>query len=413
MSTDGHHLMGAVHALPHTRAAEPGDAVDGVAPSWVATPASTAEVAEVLRAAAEQGLAVVARGTGSKLSWGAPPSRVDVVVDTTRLDRVVEHAAGDLIVHVQAGITLAALQETLAPAGQRLGLDPLVPGTIGGLVATGGSGPLRLSHGGVRDLLIGITLVRADGVVAKAGGKVVKNVAGYDLGKLFTGSWGTLGLVTEAIFRLHPLPAAARWVTVPVDTAYTAHRQVQAVLHSQLVAAAVELDRPAEGPATLGVLVEGIEAGVAGRVDSLLGVLGAGARQHDTAPDWWGRPPAGDTLLRLTHEIAGLPRLLDALDAATAEHGLRAAVRGSAGVGVLHAALPGDADPAAVAAAVDTVRGASAGWSGDVVVLAAPAAVKAALDMWGPVRGLDLMRRVKDQFDPEHRLAPGRFVGGI
>jgi glycolate oxidase FAD binding subunit len=401
--------------IPHARAAGAGDAVDGVAPSWVATPGSTAEVAEVLRAAAEHSLTVVARGTGSKLGWGAPPSGVDVVVDTTRMDRIVEHAAGDLIVHVQAGITLAALQEALAPAGQRLGLDPVVPGTIGGLVATGGSGPLRLSHGGVRDLLIGVTMVRADGVVAKAGGKVVKNVAGYDLGKLLTGSWGTLGIVTEAIFRLHPLPVAARWVTVGVDTAETANARVQAVVHSQLVASAVELDRPADGPATLGVLVEGIEAGVAGRADSLLALLGPGATAHDTAPAWWGLPPwtPGEVALKLTHEIAGLPRLLDALDTAAGAHGLRAAVRGAAGVGVLHAALPGDADPPAVAAVVDTVRGASAAWGGDVVVVDAPAPVKAALDVWGPVRGLDLMRRVKDQFDPEHRLAPGRFVGGI
>ena len=401
--------------IPHARAAGAGDAVDGVAPSWVATPGSTAEVAEVLRAAAEHSLTVVARGTGSKLGWGAPPSGADVVVDTTRMDRIVEHAAGDLIVHVQAGITLAALQEALAPAGQRLGLDPVVPGTIGGLVATGGSGPLRLSHGGVRDLLIGVTMVRADGVVAKAGGKVVKNVAGYDLGKLLTGSWGTLAVVTEAIFRLHPLPVAARWVTVGVDTAETTNARVQAVVHSQLVASAVELDRPADGAATLGVLVEGIEAGVAGRVDSLLALLGPGATAHDTAPAWWGFPPwtPGEVALKLTHEIAGLPRLLDALDIAAGAHGLRAAVRGAAGVGVLHAALPGDADPPAVAAVVDTVRGASAAWGGDVVVVDAPAPVKAALDVWGPVRGLDLMRRVKDQFDPEHRLAPGRFVGGI
>ena len=393
--------------LGRARAAEPADAIAGVAPGQVVSPASTAETAEVLREASARGLTVVARGTGTKQSWGAPPAEVDLVVDTTNLSRVVEHAAGDLIVHAEAGITLAALQKTVAPAGQRLALDPLCPGTLGGLIATAGSGPLRYSHGAVRDLLIGITLVRADGVVAKAGGKVVKNVAGYDLGKLLAGSWGSLGVITEATFRLHPLPATSRWVAVPVDGATDADALVQAVVHSQTVPSAVELDRPADDPATLAILVEGTEGGVAGRVETLTHLLGGTTELRDAAPVWWGQPPAGDTLLKLTHEIAGLPTLLDALDAATARHGLRAAVRGSAGVGILHATLPGNA--ATVGAVVAELRAASPAWSGDVVVLDGPSEV----DPWGPVRGLDLMRRVKDQFDPEHRLAPGRFVGGI
>jgi glycolate oxidase FAD binding subunit len=388
--------------LRRARAAGPGDAIHGVAPSQVASPSSTGEAAEILTDAAARDLAVVARGTGTKQTWGAPPSRVDLVVDTTAMSRVVEHAAGDLIVHAQAGVTLAALQEAVAPAGQRLALDPPWPGTLGGLVATAGSGPLRYSHGAVRDLLIGVTIVRADGVVAKAGGKVVKNVAGYDLGKLFAGSWGTLGVVTEVTFRLHPLPATSRWVVAPADDP---HPLVQAVVHSQTVPSAVELDRPADGPATLAVLVEGTEAGVAGRVGTLRGLIGGTVL--DSAPDWWGRPPAGETLLKLTHEIAGLPRLLEALDTAAARHGVRAAVRGSAGVGVLHATLPGDAE--AVGVVVHALRTASPAWGGDVVVLDGPPGV----DLWGPVRGLDLMRRVKDQFDPGHRLAPGRFVGGI
>jgi glycolate oxidase FAD binding subunit len=391
----------------HARPAEPGDAIHGVPPSQVATPASTAQTAEVLRAAAEQGLTVVARGAGTKQTWGAPPSRVDLVVDTTGMAEVVEHAAGDLIVHALAGTRLADLQEALAPAGQRLALDPLYPGTLGGLIATAGAGPLRYSHGTVRDLLIGVTIVRADGVVAKAGGKVVKNVAGYDLGKLLAGSWGTLGVITEATFRLHPLPATSRWVLAPVDGTAAAYALVRAVVHAQTVPSAVELERPADGGGTVAVLVEGTEAGVAGRVENLRGLLGGTAEVRDAAPDWWGRPPAGGALLRLTHELAGLPTLLDALDAEAARRGVRAAVRGSAGVGVLHATLPGDAET--VGAVVATLRAASPAWSGDVVVLDGPSGV----DHWGPVRGLDLMRRVKDQFDPGHRLAPGRFVGGI
>jgi glycolate oxidase FAD binding subunit len=397
--------------------AGPDDAVDGVVPSSVASPTSTAEVAAVLRAAAEQDLAVVVRGAGTKLTWGAPPRRLDLVLDLFGMDRVIEHSAGDLIVHVEAGLQLAALQKVLAPSGQRLAIDPVTlgdnPGTVGGLVATNASGPLRLASGGARDLLIGVTFVRADGVVAKAGGKVVKNVAGYDIGKLLTGSFGTLGVITEVVFRLHPVLPAQRWITVPAADAATVGEVVQAVIHSQVVPSAVEVDRHPDGTAEVAVLIEGIVEGVDGRAGTLLDLLGSGTR-GDAPPRWWGTAPwsAGDVVLRLTTEIAGLPALLDGLDAAGAGLSRRAAVRGSAGVGLLHAALPGD-DPAAVSAAVDELRRRAHAWGGDVVVLDAPGPVKRAVDVWGPVRGLDLMRRVKDQFDPTSRLAPGRFVSGI
>ncbi|MDQ0381326.1 FAD-binding oxidoreductase [Amycolatopsis thermophila] len=409
MRAAGDLVLDELSATAAARRAGEDDRVDGVPARVVAEPSTTDEAAAVMRVAAARGLAVVPRGAGTKLSWGHPPERADLVLGTGRMDRIIEHRAGDLVVHVQAGVRLDALQEHLAPARQRLGISPVLPpgagpGTVGGVLATAATGPLRLSHGAVRDLLIGVTLVRADGTVAKAGGKVVKNVAGYDLGKLLTGSWGTLGLVTEAVFRLHPLPPAARWVVVPVRSAADAHEKVQRVVHSQVVASALELDRPADGPASLAVLVEGIPQGVEGRVRTLLDLLGD-AEVTDHAPAWWGHAPweSGGVALRLTHEIAGLPRLLDALGGA--------AVRGSPGVGVLHAGVP--ADPEAVPAFVERVRGASAGWGGDIVVLDAPAPVKAALDVWGPVRGITLMRRVKDQFDPDRLMAPGRFAGGI
>ncbi|MEU4669710.1 FAD-binding oxidoreductase [Amycolatopsis sp. NPDC023774] len=405
----------------HARPAEAGDEVDGIAPAFVAAPGSTAEAADVMRIAADNGLAVIVRGSGTKLGWGQRPAKADLVVDTGRLDRVVEHRSGDLVVHVDAGLHLATLQDRLSPAGQRLAADPVVPpgaadaGTVGGLIATAASGPLRFSHGAVRDLLIGITVVRADGVVAKAGGKVVKNVAGYDLGKLFAGSWGTLGLVTEAVFRLHPRPALARWVVVPVDSTGVAYERLRRVLHAQLVPNAVELDRPAGATGTLAVLVEGIPQGVAGRVEKFLELLGDGAQPYDAAPEWWGRAPwqRGDVALRLTHRITGLPALLNALDEQARRHGVPVSARGSAGVGLLYAAVPGAAEPAVIAELVQVLRDRSATWGGDVVVLDAPPAVKAALDPWGPVRGMSLMRRVKDRFDPEYRLAPGRFAGGI
>ncbi len=170
----------------------------------------TEEAAAVMRVAAEHELAVVVRGGGSRLAGVPRPSRCDVVIDTSLMSRVVEHAAGDLVARLQAGARMGDVAAVLARAGQEIALD--VPGdaSVGGVVASGLAGPRRLRYGTPRDLLIGITIVRADGTVAKSGGKVVKNVAGYDLGKLFAGSAGTLGLITEATFRLHPLPGRPR-----------------------------------------------------------------------------------------------------------------------------------------------------------------------------------------------------------
>ncbi len=407
----------------HARTAGGGDEVAGVAARWVAEPGATDEVAAVLAAAAELGLTVVARGSGSRLRWGPAPRSVDVIVDLHRMDQVLEHEAGDLVTHVQAGARLDHVQQVLAAAGQHLALDPFPAagaghrGTVGGVIATAAGGPLRHSAGGVRDLLIGTVLVRADGVLAHSGGKVVKNVAGYDLGKVLAGSWGTLAIVTEATFRLHPLAPVSSWVSATAADHATAAGLVSALVHSQLTPAAVELDRPPSGDVTVTAHLAGTADGVRTRVDQLTAdVWTGGASADGEPPSWWGTGvwQPGDVGLRLTHRLTGLPVLLDTLDAACASCGvMRAAVRGSAGFGVLHAALPGDADPAAIAAVVERLRAASAGWQGDVVVLDAPAAVRDMVDMWGPARGLPLMRRVKDQFDPGHRLAPGRFVGGI
>jgi glycolate oxidase FAD binding subunit len=396
----------ALEALRKACGARPGadsDAVQGVVPSWVVEPATVAEAAEVMRVAAEHGLTVVPRGAGTRLHWGMPPSRCDVLVDTRRLDRVVEHAAGDLVVKVEAGLPMDRLAEVLAAQRQRLALDtPLAGATVGGTLATAAAGPLRMRFGSARDLLIGITVVRADGGVAKAGGKVVKNVAGYDLGKLFAGSYGTLGLIVEAAFRLHPLPAAQAYITCRVADAARAHQAVLAVLHSSVAPSAIVTDGAGGGPITVAVLVDGVAEGISARAETVAGLLAEGAQIDEAAPPWWGRYPDGQTLLDVTAPPALLPVIMQSA-------GAGAHVRGSAGSGHWHVGVSGDR-PAEV---VRGLRAAIGKDGGSVIVRVAPEDVREQVDMWGPVASLELQRRVKDQFDPGHRLAPGRFVGGI
>ena len=413
-------------ACAEVRQAGPDDAVAGLQPSFVAAPAGVAEASAVMRAAAAAGLAVLPRGTGTKFGWGAPPRRCDLIVETRLLNSVLEHAAGDLVVRVQAGVGLGQLAAALAPAGQRLALDPPAldgGGTIGGLLATGAAGPLRLRYGTPRDLLIGITVVRADGVVTRSGGKVVKNVAGYDLGKLYTGSYGTLGLITEAAFRLHPLPAAAAFVTLDGAGPAAAQSLLTTAVDSPLGPAAAELDRPDRGaPLRVGILLEGDREGVAERAGRMRTLLGDGAEISAQPPPWWGLGAAASadgTVVRIAFWAGELASVLAATDAAAAAAGLNPAVSGSAAAGVLYVAAAAADSPAAVAAFVTALRGALSAHPGrqparaSAVVLHDPAEVRAAVDMWGPVPSAGLMRSVKDQFDPEHRMAPGRFAGGI
>jgi glycolate oxidase FAD binding subunit len=407
-------------ACAEVRVAAESDQAGGQQARFVAEPASTAEAAALLRAAAGLGLSVAPQGSGSRLGWGGGPATCDLIVTTGRLGQILEHAAGDLVARVQAGVTLDALQHRLAAAGQRLALDPPGGATIGGLIATGVAGPLRFRYGAPRDLLIGITVIRADGTIAKAGGKVVKNVAGYDLGKLFAGSFGTLGLITEATFRLHPRPAASAIVTLDGVDPQAAAAAVQDAASSPLAPSAIELHWPsAAAPVTVAVLLEGDEEGVSERAERLAGLLPgsvatatAGAR-----PSWWGAAGGADqTVLRVAFWSGRLAAVLTAIRAGAAGAGLDPAITGSAGAGLLQLTLDGHVPGLVVSEFVARLRSSlagpeQAGPDGSVIVLHAPPAVRAAVDLWGPVPGAGLMRAIKDQFDPEHRMAPGRLAG--
>ena len=408
-------LERAVDGAGEVREAGHEDAVDGVPARVVARPTTVGGVSALLREAAVQGLATVPRGGGTALRWSAPPARVDVLLDTTGLDRLVEHEAGDLVVVAQAGLPVAELADRVGVAGQELVLD-LPPdrvaggSTIGGALSVGYTGPRRLQRLALRDRVLGATVVLADGTVTASGGKVVKNVAGYDVAKLVTGAYGTLGVVVQAAFRLHPVRPARAFVvrSGPLSDVAAAAR---AVVASQLAPAAVELDRRAgEDVATVAALFEGGHGAVATRAAAAAVLVGG--EVDGVAPDWWGQVPTGPVTAKATATLAGVGRLLAAARAAERESGATVAVRGSA-MGALLVGMDGP-DPAAIAAAVARLRAASPTvGDGSVTVLAAPPGVRDGLDVWGPVPGLELMRSVKARLDPGRLLAPGRFVGGI
>jgi glycolate oxidase FAD binding subunit len=329
----------------------------------------------------------------SKMDIGSAPTSLDVVVGTVNMDRIVEHAAGDLVVTAQAGVPLIALQEHVAPAGQWLALDPPEPGaTVGGVVAAAASGPRRLLYGTPRDLLIGITVVLADGTVAKSGGKVVKNVAGYDLGKLFTGSFGSLGVIAECTFRLHPLPVARRVVTSIVEDPAIAARKV---LATGAVPCAMEWDGQA-----LATVVESIESACLAQAADVVGAVGG--EVSDQLPAGFGGRPSSPVLLKVTHRLGALRETL----AAIASRLPGAPLKAHAGSGVVWVGAD-DLE------SLEALRARIADYDAGVVVVRAPEKMKAAVDVWGPARGLAVMRRIKEQFDPDGRMSPGRFVGGM
>src|SRR5437879_482037 len=230
-----HKFMASV-GNENVHAATAADGVAGVQPKLVIEPGAERELSEILRLSNEAGLAVIPRGNGTKLGWGNPPTRADLILSTTRLNEIIEHAWADLTVTVEAGCTIQRLQETLSQHGQRLALDPLWPekATVGGVLSTNDSGALRLRFGALRDLIIGVTIALPDGTLASSGGKVVKNVAGYDLPKLVTGALGTLGVITRAVFRVHPLPRHMRSFSISAADGVEMQQFVLAVQNSKL-----------------------------------------------------------------------------------------------------------------------------------------------------------------------------------
>jgi glycolate oxidase FAD binding subunit len=397
------------------------DSIAGVTPKEVFVPETIADAMSRIRESERVGEAVGIIGGGTDLGIGSAPERLDLVIRTERLKRVVEHAPADQIIAVEAGATLSSVQAVVGAHGQRLALDPPLPerATIGGIVAANAFGPLRTRFGSVRDLIIGISIIRADGVIAHGGGKVVKNVAGFDLPKLMAGSLGTLGLIATATFRLHPLPEASETLRMTGQSASALRRIIAELRQEQLeVAALVAI---AEGTTfDVAFRFEGFRSGVVGQRDRLARlqrsggceVLGAGE-----SAAVWSRHDAVRTAGPLRLKIAALPASIETVNDAVAAPLLRTLTDGGfvwypmSGLGFISGA-PIDDDQ--TISAIELARRLLAEAGGSLTVDAAPEAIRQRAGTWGNVGpALRLMQATKQRFDPGRRLAPGRFVGGI
>jgi glycolate oxidase FAD binding subunit len=399
----------------YVREATAEDAVEGVEPSLVVEPGSVEETSELMKLAAREELVVAPRGGGTKLHIGDPPTSLDLIVSTARMNEIIEHVPGDQVVRVQAGIKLGELQDHLSSSNQMLAIDPPERGaTIGGIVAANSSGPRRYRYGTIRDLIIGITVILHGGTVAKAGSKVVKNVAGYDLSKLFTGSLGTLGIIATANFRLHPIPEAARTIAVEVESPQAAGEAAQAIVHSQVEATAVELHW-SEKTRLLAVLVESIPAGVEAKVETASFLLRPFGEVRELSDGEVEHLPADDeVVVKIAAPPADLADVLGSVLGAAERRGLaHPRLTGHAASGVTFAGLSGG-DEETRALFVEEVREIWIRRGGSVTLQRAPLSLKNRVGTWDNGGDyLGLIRRVKEKFDPRGGLNPGRFVGGI
>lgn len=403
----------------------------GQTPEYLIQPETEEQLAQVIRQAHAGDRNLLICGNGSKLGWGDSAQSIDWVISTAKLNQLIENAAGDLTLTVEAGTTLEQIQAVLEPHNLFLALDPAYPktATIGGIIATADAGSLRHRYGGVRDVLLGIQFVRADGEIAKAGGRVVKNVAGYDLMKLFTGSYGTLGVLSQVTLRTYPIPEEFRTVLLTGEQEALGKMSlaiaqsslspiVQDWLSGELMRSIAQGDSMA-----LALRFGNVEASVVEQSEEvrLLGQkLGLGLSVLVGKPEVGFWADVSERLGQQTSPIDGsetvlckfgvMPTASEAtvqlIEELSPETKVR--VNGGSGLGML--------------------RGAAADWDGETVgrlrshcqshkgfltVLEAPAGLKQQLDVWGySGNALPVMQRIKEQFDPKKTLNPGRFVVG-
>ncbi|MEV6602213.1 FAD-binding oxidoreductase [Actinoplanes sp. NPDC051346] len=353
------------------RTAGGADTVAGRRASFVAAPATSHAVTDTMHLAIARGLAVVPRGSGSKIDWGTPPPGVDLLLDTARLAGIWKHDPPSMTAEIGAGTPIRAIQAALALRGHRLAVDPPSPtATLGGMLTLNETGPLRHRFGTAADQVNHITYVTRNGHEATSDGAEGRpGIAEID------------GVIVSAQVRLQPLPAARRWVTAPVIAPRDIHDLVQDALTAQVAPSAIEIDLPAApAPGSLAVLLEGSAEEVAERANRLQRALKAPAAPTELPPGWWGRYPfsPSDVALRVEVPPADLQAAVFALrDVA----GIPVPVRGAAGLGIVHAALPAGLGWEHIERVLDAVRGVLLARGGRCLAVAAPPQISAELDM--------------------------------
>ncbi len=412
-------------------------AVDDIQPKVVAYPRRPADVADLLGRANAQEHKVVPWGSGTKQSIGAPPERVDLVLKLELLNRIADHDHQNMTVTVEAGARLAAVQAALRERSQLLPLDPPFghDATIGGILATNSSGPRRLLYGSARDFVLGMKTALPNGTIVKAGGKTVKNVAGFDLSKLHIGAMGTLGVIVEATFRVLPLPetsATRLFLFSDLDAPCAA---VTHMLGSALLPAAVELLNPAAmarcrtftGSAKkmwcLAVACEGFaesvarhERDVAATCSGATAVRLAGAEQDafwrfvtDHLSDAGTRKPLYTVRSRISLPLSQVKTFVCDAQRRLDEAGIAGAITAHAATGIVYVLCPD-----AAGAQLPALRKRANELGGWLAVEAAPVALKRQVGVWdAPPGGLQIMKRLRSAFDPKRTLNPGRFVDGL
>jgi len=405
--------------------------IDGRTPRWIVRPASIDHVAAVLAIAWDENLAVMPRGAGTALLLGAPPSRVDIVLDLCGLDRVLEDHPDDLTVSVEAGVTAGALAERLTGRRQWLPVDP--PGwrrrTLGGMTATGGAGPLRARYGTLRDLLLGVRFVQADGVVTWGGARVVKSVTGYDVPKLMVGSLGTLGVLCELTLRLQPMPDTEQTWLAMFASVGAAQAFAARIVDSPLQPTRLEfLNEPAlracqmpSATAGVAVAIGSAHSAVREQGEQIAAIATSErARLAAVGDELWAHydtaltPAEGEVVLRIGSLPSRLADTVGAVERALTGSERAALVTGCAALGTLRVGITG-ADPDIAHRLIEDVRNFLGAFDGSIVIESAPTALRAGVDPWGPVEPatLGLMSAIKREFDSRGVLNPGRFVGGL
>lgn len=385
-----------------------------------AAPADVSQIAEVLRVAKAEKLAVVPSGTGTKLGWGNPVE-TDIQLSLRRVCSVKSHSWQDMTCTVEAGVAWEKMQAALRKHGQMVALDPLWPrsASVGGVIATNDSGAMRLRYGGLRDLVIGMTVILADGTVAKSGGMVVKNVAGYDVHKLMTGSFGTLGVIADVTFRLHAIEeSATTWTVSPRGRDRSAidsfSEPLLALLDSHLAPSGVQL-RTSKDQIALDVRIATVPECVPEQLACVRDIFKGFEINDSDASVWGARERLFDNSDSIVVKVAVLPANIS--DACSAMHkwaGDRSVDLSTVAQATGIMTVGFDATIEVAGKLISGMRETLAASGGTLVILRSPHRLKDLVDPWGqPPNALPLTRAIKRRFDPEGNLSPGRFFGGI